>query len=403
MKKIKWIQLSEIAELITKGTTPTTMGFDFQENGVNFLKIECFDENGGFVESKVTHISEECNKKLRRSQLKEGDILFSIAGAIGRVAIVTKEMLPANTNQALAIIRIVDEQIYLPYVKLILTSPIVTNQLEKKKQGVAQLNLSLKDINEILMPLPSKKQQIELADLFKKVADVIYKRNAELLSLDNLIKARFVELFGDPVSNPKKWNVKKLKDLSIQINSGNTPKGGAENYVEEGIVFFRSQNVWKDRLEMDDIAYIDAKTHASMKRSSLKHGDILMTKTGRINTENSSLGRAALYLGEDDMANVNGHVYFIRLKPEVNNKFILRILVSPEYRDLIRSVCVGGIDKRQLNKEHIEDFPIICPPSDIVEKYVAFVDQVDKSKVAVQKALDETKLLFDSLMQKYFG
>ena len=380
MKKIKWIQLSEIAELITKGTTPTTMGFDFQENGVNFLKIECFDENGGFVESKVTHISEECNKKLRRSQLKEGDILFSIAGAIGRVAIVTKEMLPANTNQALAIIRIVDEQIYLPYVKLILTSPIVTKQLEKKKQGVAQLNLSLKDINEILMPLPSKKQQIELADLFKKVADVIYKRNAELLSLDNLIKARFVELFGDPVSNPKKWNVKKLKDLSIQINSGNTPKGGAENYVEEGIVFFRSQNVWKDRLEMDDIAYIDAKTHASMKRSSLKHGDILMTKTGRINTENSSLGRAALYLGEDDMANVNGHVYFIRLKPEVNNKFILRILVSPEYRDLIRSVCVGGIDKRQLNKEHIEDFPIICPPSDIVEKYVTFVDQVDKSK-----------------------
>ncbi len=139
------------------------------------------------------------------------------------------------------------------------------------------------------------------------------------------------------------------------------PKGGSENYVEEGITFFRSQNVWKDRLEMDDIAYIDADTHASMKRSSLKHGDILMTKTGRINTENSSLGRAALYMGEDDMANVNGHVYFIRLKAEVNNKFVLRILVSPEYRDLIRSVCVGGIDKRQLNKEH-EEFPIICPP-----------------------------------------
>ena len=110
----------------------------------------------------------------------------------------------------------------------------------------------------------------------------------------------------------------------MQINSGNTPKGGSENYVKEGIPFFRSQNVWKDYLKMDDIAYIDAKTHASMKRSSLKHGDILMTKTGRINTENSSLGRAALYEGEDDMANVNGHVYFIRLKEGVNNKFVLR-------------------------------------------------------------------------------
>mgnify|MGYP000140632572 FL=1 len=188
-------------------------------------------------------------------------------------------------------------------------------------------------------------------------------------------------MFGDAVANPMKWPIKKLKELSVQINSGNTPKGGSENYVEEGITFFRSQNVWKDRLEMDDIVYIDAETHASMKRSSLKHGDILMTKTGRINTENSSLGRAALYDGEDDMANVNGHVYFIRLKEGVNNKFVLRILVSPEYRELIRSVCVGGIDKRQLNKEHIEDFPIICPPSDRVNEYVAFVEQVDKSKV----------------------
>ena len=246
--------------------------------------------------------------------------------------------------------------------------------------GSAQPQITRQGMDKIYISICCHDEQCEIVDRLKKIENVINFRKQEIELLDKLIKARFVELFGDPVSNPKKWNVKKLKDLSIQINSGNTPKGGAENYVEEGIVFFRSQNVWKDRLEMDDIAYIDAKTHASMKRSSLKHGDILMTKTGRINTENSSLGRAALYLGEDDMANVNGHVYFIRLKPEVNNKFILRILVSPEYRDLIRSVCVGGIDKRQLNKEHIEDFPIICPPSDIVEKYVAFVDQVDKSK-----------------------
>ena len=116
---------------------------------------------------------------------------------------------------------------------------------------------------------------------------------------------------------------------------------------------------------MDDIAYIDEATHVSMNRSSLKHGDILMTKTGRINTENSSLGRAALYMGEDDAANVNGHVYFIRLRGGVNNKFILRILVSDEYKDYIRNVCVGGIDKRQLNKDHIENFPIICPPKSL--------------------------------------
>lgn len=70
MEDIKRVKLSEIVELITKGTTPTTLGYEFQDEGVNFLKIECFDENGGFIESKVAHISEECHKKMKRSQLK---------------------------------------------------------------------------------------------------------------------------------------------------------------------------------------------------------------------------------------------------------------------------------------------------------------------------------------------
>lgn len=237
-----------------------------------------------------------------------------------------------------------------------------------------------KCVAEYPVPILEKAKQDEIVEILNKCKFVIDSRKQELATMEALVRARFVELFGDPVTNPKGWPVKKLKELSIQINSGSTPKGGAENYVEEGITFFRSQNVWKDRLEMDDIAYIDAETHASMKKSSLKHGDILMTKTGRINTENSSLGRAALYEGEDDKANVNGHVYFIRLKPRINNKFVLRILVSPEYRDLIRNVCVGGIDKRQLNKEHIEDFPIICPPADMVNEYIALAERIAKSK-----------------------
>ena len=269
--------------------------------------------------------------------------------------------------------------------------------------GATRQKLTQTTMRKMLIPNLSIENQLYIVNQLNKLLKIIELRKKEIQQLDNLTKARFVELFGDPVANPMHWPVKRLKELAIQINSGNTPKGGSENYVEKGITFFRSQNVWKDRLEMDDIAYIDEKTHESMKRSSLKHGDILMTKTGRINTENSSLGRAALYEGEDDMANVNGHVYFIRLKEGVNNKFVLRVLVSPEYRDLIRSVCVGGIDKRQLNKEHIEEFPIIYPPSEMIDNYIEFVEQVNKSKVAVQKALDETQILFDSLIQKYFG
>jgi type I restriction enzyme S subunit len=195
-------------------------------------------------------------------------------------------------------------------------------------------------------------------------------------------------MFGDPVNNTMSWEVKKLKDISIKIMSGNTPKGGEQVYVEEGIMFFRSQNVWKNKLLLDDVAYIDKQTHNKMKKSSLKNRDILMTKTGRINTENSSLGRAAMFLGEDDSANVNGHVYLIRLQEGIINEFILYILTSKEYRGYIRTVCVGGIDKRQLNKEHIEEFPIIFPPIEKQKKFVSYVKQVDKLKFEMEGSLE---------------
>ena len=123
--------------------------------------------------------------------------MFSIAGAIGRVGIVTREMLPANTNQALAIIRISDDDVYLPYIKLILTSPIVRKQFERKKQGVAQLNVSLKDINELIIPLPNKIKQKEFTVLFNKISSIADLRRKELQKLDELIKARFVEMFGN--------------------------------------------------------------------------------------------------------------------------------------------------------------------------------------------------------------
>ena len=396
MKKT-WVSIPDVL-FFQEG--PGVRNTQYTIDGVKLLNVANLVDGKIDLSTSDRYISEkEAYGKYKHFLCDAGDFIIASSGIKveyidKKMGFVDESMLPLCMNTSTIRFKVLDEkQLRIRYFMYYLKSEHFKQQLFKQITGSAQLNYGPSHLKKMIMPLIDLNAQDEIVSCMDKVQNIIEKRQQELYRLDDLIKARFVEMFGDPVSNPMKWNVKKLKDLSIQINSGNTPKGGAENYVEEGITFFRSQNVWKDRLEMDDIAYIDAKTHASMKRSSLKHGDILMTKTGRINTENSSLGRAALYLGEDDMANVNGHVYFIRLKPEVNNKFILRILVSPEYRDLIRSVCVGGIDKRQLNKEHIEDFPIICPPSDMVEKYVAFVDQVDKSKVVYMYILKTRKYL----------
>ena len=435
--------------------------FEEQEGYIRMLQIRDFTQSERVTPeyikiSNSTKICEADDILIARYGASIGKILTGLAGAYN-----------------VAIMRTIPDtsKIKKKYLYYYLKSPYFQNAILNVGSRAAQAGFNKEDLSKLDIECPELSEQENIASILDKVEIVIRKRKEELVFLDKLIKARFVEMFGDVKINPhnyKKFSIKSVlksceagwsgngtqrirkddeiavlkvsavtkgyfipeecKVLDDQENikkyvipekgdllfsrantremvgataivkedypslilpdklwkikfKDNTPKGGSENYVEEGITFFRSQNVWKDRLEMDDIVYIDAETHASMKRSSLKHGDILMTKTGRINTENSSLGRAALYDGEDDMANVNGHVYFIRLKEGVNNKFVLRILVSPEYRELIRSVCVGGIDKRQLNKEHIEDFPIICPPSDRVNEYVAFVEQVDKSKV----------------------
>ena len=395
MSKVDRVRLSDISELITKGTTPTTIGYDFQDEGINFLKIECFDESGNYNESKVAHISEECHNKLKRSQLKEKDILFSIAGAIGRVAIVTKEMLPANTNQALAIIRINDDSIYLPYIKLILTSPIVREQFERRKQGVAQLNISLKDINELAIPLPDKKQQIELANLFSKVSKVISCRINELLSLDELIKARFVEMFGDPETNPKGWNQVTLNDVCSSIVRG--PFGSAlkkEFFVDRDETTYK---VYEQKHAIQKSAaigtyYISADKYNDLKRFECVPGDFLMSCSGTM---------GELYQLPDGCE--RGIINQALCKFTLNEK-ILPICFLVYMKQTIGNLETKGSSIKNIAAvSYVKAMPINLPPMEIQEQFAAFVNQVDKSKVVVKKSLEKTQLLFDSLMQKYFG
>lgn len=396
MEEIKRVQLSEVAELITKGTTPTTIGFEFQEQGVNFLKIECFDENGGFIKSKVGHISEECNEKLKRSQLKEGDLLFSIAGAIGRVAIVTKEMLPANTNQALAIIRIVNEQIYLPYIRLILTSPIVIEQFERKKQGVAQLNLSLKDINEISIPLPSKEKQIELADLFKKVVNIIYKKKEELLALDDLVRGRFVEMFGDLVVNSKGWIESSLSE-KLNVLGGYAFKSDQFDEID-GIPVLRIGNINAGYFKPVNMVYW--KEDKSLERYAMYPGDLVMSLTGTVGKDD--YGNVCILGNDYKMYYLNQRNAKLEIKDGIDKYYLSQLLKFEPMKKRLTGIS-RGVRQANISNKDILNLVVPVPPIELQNQFAAFVHQINKSKLIVQKELDETQLLFDSLMQEYFG
>ncbi|MBC8191286.1 MAG: restriction endonuclease subunit S [FCB group bacterium] len=280
--------------------------------------------------------------------------------------------------------------------------PAELKRIEDKTSFATVKHLSVKKIKEIDIPLPPLEEQKQIAAILDAADELRQKDKALIAKYDELTQSLFLDMFGDPVSNQKVWEVARLKDIALKIRSGNTPKGGSKVYVSKGVTFFRSQNVWKNLIKLEDVVFIDETTHCNMKNSSLKHGDILMTKTGRFNTENSSLGRAAMYLGKDDDANVNGHVYLIRLKDDVQNKFVLFILTTNQYRNYIRRVCVGGIDKRQINKEHLEEFPIIQPPLELQEKFSLVLTKIQAQKAIAHESLIQSEALFSSLLQKAF-
>lgn len=335
----------------------------------------------------------------------EGDVLVcKINPRINRVWVVKRHTsYPLLASSEWIVIRNCD--IDSDYLKWYFSSPTFRNLLVSQVAGIggSLTRAQPKQVAKYPVPLVGKEEQHRIAALLDKVSDLIAKRQAQLDKLDLLVKARFVEMFGNPILNPLEWPIKKLNDLSQLITNGNTPKGGSENYVSDGILFLRSQNVWRNRIDLDDVAFIDEATHASMAKSSLHDKDILITKTGRINTENSSLGRAALFRGEDNSANINGHVYLVRLNDTVVPEYVVAILTGEPYRKYIRKVCVGGIDKRQINLDQVEDFPIILPPYEMQEQFAAFVGWTDKSKLTIQQSLDKLKTLKKALMQQYFG
>ena len=395
MAVIKRVRLSEIAELVTKGTTPTTLGYEFQDTGVNFLKIECFSEKGDYIQNKATHISEEYHEKLKRSQLKEGDILFSIAGVIGRVAIVTRNMLPANINQALAIIRIKKDDIYLPYVKLILTSPLIKKQFERKKQGVAQLNISLKDINDLEIPLPEIGKQIEYANSFKKVEKLIYTRQYQLQKLDELVKARFVELFGDPISNPMNWNKRTLKEVCIKLNDGT--HFSPESFSMGDYKYITAKNIKASGFDFSNITYVPEAVHRPIfERCNPEQGDVLYIKDG------ATTGIAIVNTLKEEFTLLSSVALLKQNRNVINGYFLAALLNNADMYSDIRN-NMGGAAITRLTIAKLNAVKVIVPPLDLQNRFAAFVHQVDKSKVAVQKSLDEAQLLFDSLMQQYFG
>ncbi|MDY4132208.1 restriction endonuclease subunit S [Treponema sp.] len=389
-------KVQEIAELITKGTTPTTLGFSYIDEGINFVKIESIDANGKFDKTKFAHISEECHVSLKRSKLQKNDILFSIAGAIGRTAIVSEDILPANTNQALAIIRLKKNNNDLNFIRYQLSSASVIKQTEKQKQGVAQLNLSLKDIGNLEINVPSLPEQKKIASHLDTIQSAIDNKKQQLQQLDELVKSKFVEMFGETPIESGKWKVETLGSKSELITKGASPRWQGVEYQSEGTLFVTSENVREGYVDLTKSKYLPDEINEILPRSILRKNDVL------INIVGASIGRAAIYEFEKK-ANINQAVALVRLNSsDLDRTFLLIYLNSELAMKLYQSMIKGGA-RDNLSLKNISDLSIPVPPIELQNTFAEYVQKIDSAKSIIKTQLNDLNELLESKMDFYFG
>lgn len=385
------VRLGDIATVVTKGTTPTTMGFQFEDSGINFVKVESISEDGTFLKEKFSHISDECNVQMRRSQLQENDILFSIAGAIGRSAIVTKEILPANTNQALAIIRVPEGKIDYNYLLYALSSSAINQQATQHQQGVAQLNISLKNVSDFLLPIYTDAMQKRIVHNLKKIDKLIFLRKQQLSKLDELVKAQFANTF----ENDANFHTDYMENLSEFVTVG-IANSATHAYAEHGVVMLRNQNIKENHLDDTELVYIEPNFADKYKSKKLESNDILVTRTGYP-------GIACIvpqkYAGSQTFTTL-----IIRLKKEANvsSCYICHYINSSHGKKYVSGTKVG-VAQQNFGAKALAKMPVVVPPINLQNDFAAFVERVDQQKQTIQQSLEKLELMKKALMQEYFG
>ena len=374
------------------------------------LKNECFvDEDEAYcmvyeqkhaiqktMDVETRYVNEQKYNELKRFNIHGGDIIVSCRGTIGETFVVPEDAPLGIMHPSIMKIRLKDGVYDKYYFNLLLKSRLKKHEAEANGSGI-KMAISATELGRELFPVPTMQEQQEITDIISGISAVIEKRKQELSALDDLIKARFVEMFGNPVINEKRWRQKSLGEITTKIGSGATPKGGKGAYQEEGITLIRSMNVHNGLFEYRELAHISDEQAAKLDNVAIEENDVLLNITG------ASVARSCVVPNKILPARVNQHVCIIRCKEYINPVFLNKLLIDDNYQDLLWSVAGAGATREAITKQQVESLQIIMPPVELQNEFMRFCNQVDKSKVAVQKALDETQLLFDSLMQQYFG
>ena len=328
----------------------------------------------------------------KRTTVSEGDLLMTIVGTIGRVAIVPEELKGICLQRSVAVIKPEREVVNNRYLMYQLQN--MRPFLEKEARGVAQKGIYLKQVSQLDIKLPELEHQMQIVKVLDKASKLIFLRRQQLAKLDELIKARFVEMFGTFPANPFRWDTGKIQDVVSDVRYGSSRpavEGGKYPYL-------RMNNItYSGELDLRDTKRIDI-PDSELDKCTVRRGDVLFNRTN----SKELVGKTCVY-NRNELMVLAGFVIRVRINERIRPEVLSAFLNMDFSKRMLIGMCKTAIGQANINAKELQNIDLYIPPIELQDQFVALKNKIDQQKQTVQQSLEKLELLKKALMQEYFG
>lgn len=364
----------------------------YENQGIRVLRITNV-QKGNIVDDDPKYYPLSLTDEIRNYLLKESDLLMSLTGNVGRVGLLTKEMLPAALNQRVACLRILSNGLNLGFLFHYLNSDKFEQDAVLSAKGIAQKNMSTEWLKDYKLPLPPISVQQSIVSELDKINELIRLKKEQLKDYDNLAQSIFYEMFGDPVVNEKGWEVKKLREVCECITDGDhmpPPKS------DKGVPFVTIGNINKEtrQIEFDKTFFVPKDYFDNIPYTKKpKQGDILYTVTG-------SYGIPILISFDKEFC-FQRHIGLLRPNGLVNSIYLYMWASNKSVKGQA-DVVATGIAQKTVSLNSLRGFNITLPPLPLQQTFAQRIELIEKQKAEVQRTIAALETLLASRMQYWF-
>ena len=344
--------------------------------------------------SDVNFISEDDYLAInKRSKVDKGDILYSMIGSIGNYAYVDKE--PDYAIKNVALFKFTNEKLYNKYFLHLINSTVIKRQIERTMKGGTQKFVSLKILRNLKIPLPPLDQQKKIAAILDAADTYRQKTKALITKYDELTQSLFLDMFGDPVRNPKRWGILRFDELvadDCPLTYGIVQPG---DEFENGIPCVRPVDLKMQYVNLSDLKRIDPEISSKFKRTILKGGEILLSVRGSV---------GVISIADESLkdSNVTRGIVPIWFDKYLANKLFFYYLYRTKSIQRRLSELARGATLIQINLKDLRELKLIKPPLEIQNQFAERVQAIEVQKAQAQASLIQAEDLFNSLLQRAF-